>query len=265
MTEPRTLVIATLLLVAAVGVSAADDAKNGSAVEIEGATFGRLGDPAVVNPEEYKFSEAESRLWLADHLKNIAKPTQLKYDFVKNGTYEEGFTDVVLLNVKQLNADGSKNADMQFFTGERSQPFTPDNVTEIRGNPILGLYMRGDVHDMNRLTQGSWRYFQRRIKLALAESATVEPVEIEFGGKKFKADKIIITPYVKDPHGAQFKQLIGKRYEFTVSDAIPGTIYQIRTVVPGATDADAPLLEERLTLVQASPSGAAGTAAAGSP
>ena len=195
------------LLVAAGTVSAADGVDSGPVIESEGATFGRLGDSAAVNPEEYKFSAAESRLWLADHLRNITQPTRLKYDFVKSGTYEEGFSDVVLLNIKQLNDDGSKNADMQFFTGERSQPFSPDSVTEIRGNPILGLYMRGDVYDMNRLTDGSWRYFQRRIKLALSETATVEPVEIEFAGKKVKAEIIVITPYAKDPHAAQWATL----------------------------------------------------------
>lgn len=251
-----------IVLLLACGVVRAEDSADhgGSAVEVGGATIGRLGDPAAVNAEDYQFSEAESRLWFADHLKNITKPTRLKYDFVRSGTYEEGFSDVVLLDIKQVNDDGSKNADMQFFTGERAQPFSPDAVTDIHGNPVLGIYMRGDVFDMNRLTEGSWRYFQRRIKLALSAAATVEPVEIDFAGKKLKAERIVITPYLKDPHSAQFPQFTGKRYEFTLSDAVPGTLYQIRSVVPGASDGDAPLLEERLTLTQA---GAAGGTGAG--
>lgn len=254
MTDPGRLLVRWLipLLLAPVMVRAAGQVDDtGTAIEVDGATIGRLGDPAIIDDKEYKFSEAESRLWLADHLKNITQPIRLRYDFVKSGTYEDGFSDVVLLEIKQLNDDGSKNVDMQFFTGERSQPFSPDTVTEVRGNPVLGLYMRGDVYDMNRLTEGSWRYFQRRIKLALSQTATIEPVEIEFAGKKVKAERIVITPYAKDPHSAQFQQLTAKRYEFTLSDAVPGTIYQIRTVVPGVLDADAPLLEERLTLTQA--------------
>jgi hypothetical protein len=237
---------------------AAGDAAEGAGVELEGATIGRLGDPVAVNPDEYKFSDAESSLWQADHLQNILKPTRLKYDFVRSGTYEEGFSDVVLVDIKQLNGDGSKNADMQFFTGERAQPFSPETVTEIRGNPVLGVYMRGDVYDMSRITEGSWRYFQRRIKLALADAAVVEPVEINFAGKKIKAQRIVITPYAKDPHSAQFQQFTGKRYEFTLSNEVPGTLYEIRSVVPGASDADAPLLEERLTLTQVGAVGAAG-------
>lgn len=241
----RPLALATLLALGGT-VHAEDDA-----ITVPGATVGRLGDPAAVDSDSYEFSEAETKLWLVDHLQNISGPMRLKYDFVRGGTYEEGFTDIVLLDIKQVNADGTKNADMQFFTGERAQPFTPDNVTEIRGNPVLGLYMRGDVYDMNRLTDGSWRYFQRRIKLALADGATVEPVEIEFNGRKVKAERVVIMPYVKDPHGSAFQQFTGKRYEFTFSESVPGMLYEIHTVVPGAGDGAQPLLEERLTLTQA--------------
>ena len=261
MTELRRALLTALIPLLAVSVAtrAAGDTAN-TEVKVDGATIGRLGDPVAVDPDEYKFSEAETSLWLADHLQNISKPTRLKYDFVRSGTYEEGFTDVVLVDIKQLNGDGSKNADMQFFTGERSQPFPPDTVTEIRGNPVLGVYMRGDVYDMNRLTDGSWRYFQRRIKLALSEAAVVEPVEIEFAGRKVQAQRIVITPYVKDPHSAQFQQFTGKRYEFTLSKEVPGTLYEIRSVVPGASPADAPLLEERLTRTQVGSVGVAGAA-----
>lgn len=223
---------------------------DAGSLQVEGATFGRLGDPAAEVAEDFNFSEAETHLWLSDHLQNISNPTRLKYDFVRSGSYEDGFSDIVLLDIRQLNQDGTKNADMQFFTGDRAQPFSPDNVTEIRGNPVLGLYLRGDIFDMSRLTEGSWRYFQRRIKLALAQGAVVEPVEIEFNGKEVKAKRIVITPYRKDPHSGQFQQFVGKRYEFTLSDAIPGTLYEIHTVVPGATEGAAPLLEERLTLTQ---------------
>ncbi|MBI1733310.1 MAG: hypothetical protein HYR49_11170 [Gammaproteobacteria bacterium] len=244
---PALVPLALYLGVACAGDGAAADV---DAIGVDGATVGRLGEPVAVDEKEFKFSEAETQLWLADHLKNITQPMRLKYEFIKSGSYEEGFSDVVTLDIRKVNDDGTKNADMQFFSGERAQPFTPDSVTEIRGNPVLGLYLRGDVYDMNRLTEGSWRYFQRRIKLALSEAALVEPVEIDFLGRKVKARKIVITPYLKDPHSAQFEQFTVKRYEFTLSDAVPGTIYQIRTVVPGPGQGDAPLLEERLTLTR---------------
>jgi hypothetical protein len=249
--------ILTTLALWAVAAATEESGSGAGTVQVDGATIGRLGDPVAVDEKEYRFSEAETQLWLSDHLKNITHPVRLRYDFVKSGTYEDGFTDVVLLDIKQVNEDGTKNADMQFFTGERAQPFTPDNVTEIRGNPVLGIYLRGDVFDMSRLTEGSWRYFQRRIKLALSQAATLESAEFEFSGRKLNGTKIVITPYAKDPHSAQFQQFVTKRYEFTLSDSVPGTIYQIRTVVPGA-EGEPPLLEERLTLAPVNSGATAG-------
>lgn len=261
-TEMRRLFMPALVLLFSTAVPA-DEGSPGtgeedSVLRVEGATVGRYADPVGVDPDSFQFSEAETRLWLDDHLGNIRTPTRLKYDFVRSGTYEDGFTDVVLLDITKINADGTRDAEMQFFTGEREQPYTPDNVTEISGNPVLGVYMRGDVFDMNRMTDGSWRYFQRRIKLALAEAATVEPVEFEFAGRKIEGKRISIAPYVKDPHGAQFPQLARKRYEFTLSDAVPGTLFEIHTIVPGERDGDPPLLEERLTLTEVGGRPAAG-------
>lgn len=225
-------------------------AGEGDVIEVPGAIIGRMGDPATVDPAEYTFSEAESHLWLTDHLKNITRPTRLHYEFQKAGSYEEGFVDSVYLDIVAINADGTKNAEMQFFSGPRAQPFGEGNVTEITGNPVLGTYLGGDVQDMNRLTNGSWRYFQRRIKLAFAEAATVEPVKVDFQGRSVPAFRITITPYLQDPHRSEFEQFAGKRYEFVVSDEIPGGLYQIHTLVPGAEGATVPLLEETLTLRQ---------------
>src|SRR5690606_12368476 len=168
--------------------------------------------------------------------------------FQKTGSYEEGFTDSVFLDILEINPDGTRNADMQFFTGGRTQPFGPDNVKDITGNPVLGVYMRGDVHDMSRLTHGNWRYFQRSIKMAFAEGADVEPVIIDFAGHSLKGFKVSIRPYVNDPRRRLFEQFAEKRYEFILSDEIPGTIYQIHTIVPGPEGAKEPLIEETLTL-----------------
>jgi hypothetical protein len=218
----------------------------GDTTEVQGAMIGRYGEPVGVDPETFRFSEAEKKLWLGDHLANIGTPARLHYQFEKSGSFEEGFADSVYLDVLELNPDGTRNADMQFFTGDREQPFTPDNVTGITGNPVLGLYMRGDVHDMERLTNGSWRYFQRSVKLAFADAARVEPIEIEFGGRKLAAERISITPYAEDPRLRQFEHFNEKQYEFILSEQVPGTLYSIRTVIPG--DAAEPLIVETLTL-----------------
>ena len=215
------------------------------------ATVGRIGETEKL-PEGFQFSPAENRLWFSDHLQNVEKPIRLYYEFVKSGTQEDGFTDAVYLDIIKVNKDGTKNAVLDFFTAARRQAVNPDNVTNITGNPVLGIFMQGDVYEMNRLTEGSWRHFQKMIKIALRESAKVEPVDFEFQGKKCKGDKVSFSPYVKDPHRDSFEQFADKLYEFIFSDDIPGSLYQIRTVIPDTKDpGKEPLVEESLTLVEA--------------
>lgn len=250
---------ALAVLFAGVGssVSAADAgtrpadkaAAKGGTVQVQGGTIGRMGEPARVDSDTFKFSEAETQLWQTNHLKNIKHPTRLYYEFQKSGSYEEGFTDSVYLDILHVNQDGTKDADLQFLTGDRQQPYGGNNVTHITGNPVLMMYLDGDIHEMNRLTHGSSQYFQRRIKMAFASSAKVEPTTVHYDGKDVKAEKITVLPYIDDPHISQLEQFAKKRYEFILSDDIPGTIYQIRTVVPAKEEnAKQPLLEETLTL-----------------
>lgn len=229
-------------------------ADSSTAVNKEGeqndkAVIGRMGDSAVVDVDEFEFSLAERKLWLADHLQNVSKPTRLYYEFIKAGTYEEGFTDSVYLDILEINEDGSKNAQLEFFTADRSQKANQDNLVNITGNPVIGIYMQGDVVEMNRMTEGHWRYFQRRIKMAFSESAEITPVSIDFNGKVVEGEKIAINPYVKDPRRKDFEEFADKTYEFVFSDEIPGSLYQIKTVIPGNSGKDSEvLIEETLTL-----------------
>lgn len=213
------------------------------------AHIGRYGEVEEI-PEGFKFSDAEELLWRSDHLKNIEHPARLYYEFTKTGTYEEGFTDDVYLDIVRLNEDGTKNALLDFFTGERKQRFSEDNTYNITGNPVVGIYMQGDILEMNRLTEGHWRHFQKMIKIAL-RNAQVEPVTFEFNGSEYKGEKIFFSPYLDDPHRKDFTKFAEKSYEFILSEDIPGTLFQIRTVVPDNSQSQAdPLIEETLTLVE---------------
>ena len=247
-------VVCTLLFFSSIGFAEPDSEKAEEPRELTqeelDATIGRMGEAEVV-PEGFKFSDAENKLWFDDHLSNIDRPVRLYYEFVKTGSYEEGFTDAVYLDIIKINEDGTKNAVLDFFTAARKQTVSPDNVTNIRGNPVLAIFMQGDVNEMNRLTDGSWRHFQKMIKIALRESATVEPVSFDFNGKQVNGEKISFSPYLNDPHRNDFKKFAQKTYEFILSDDVPGGLYQIKTVTQNASEPDkGPLLEEVLTLVE---------------
>ena len=210
--------------------------------------LGRMGDPVQVDPEQHEFSRAETLLWMNDHLANIEGPVRLRYVFHKRGSMEEPFEDTVLLDVRELHEDGSKDVHLQFFPGTREQQTDfNDNLTKVRGNPVLGIYLQGDVYDMNRLTEGHWRYFHRKIKLALADTHETDQREVEWEGRSVSAEVVRIYPYSDDDkHGKDLQEFSGKFYEFIFSEAVPGSLYQIRTVVP-SLDGGEPLIEEILS------------------
>lgn len=254
-------IFAAIMAVAFASGSLAEDSKNritefevrDGEIELPGITIGGVGDPVAVDPEEFEFSPAEEKLWLTDHLSNIDSKGRLHYRFVRSGSYERGFTDSVYLDIIKLNDDGTRDTDLEFFTGERTMPARPDNLRGITGNPILGIYMQGDVYEMERLTGGSWRHFQRRIKMAFADGARVEDVTINHNGSELEGEKIIVRPYQDDPHRRDFKKFADKYYEFIFSEKIPGNLYQIKTVIPDSTNPEAgePLIQEKLTFHQA--------------
>src|SRR5918996_1432864 len=109
-----------------------------------------------------EFSQAERLLWLTDQLENIDRKGRLKYQVTREGSLGDGFTDTVELDIVDVRRDGMKSATIKVLTGERSQYVPPSDNTNV--NPVLGVYLQGDVLEMNRLTNGHWRYFQKLVR-----------------------------------------------------------------------------------------------------
>ncbi len=199
------------------------------------------------------FSPAETLLWRTDHLANIDKPSELRYQFTKRGLLEESIDDRVYLAVVNVHEDGMKDTEIDFFSGERKQFMPPQK--NVRGNPVLGFYLQGDVYEMDRLTEGNWRYFHRRLKYAFADGAEVTPITFDYNGSEVDGHQIRFAPYVNDPKRPLFEEYADKQYTIILSEQIPGSLYQIRTVVPGKTEdgleMGEPLIEETLTFVGA--------------
>ena len=206
---------------------------------------------------EGEFSEAEIRLWMTDHLKSIDRAMEIAYSFEKSGTLEPGFKDSITLTINAVNDDGSKAASVEFFEGERRLPI-PD-VAHATENPVLEAYLFGDVREMNRLTDQDgragerWRYFQRRIRLAAANAAVVEPFEFEFEDQTWNGHRIEFKPYVNDPKRNLFEKFAEKTYTVIACDDLPGYFYRIETQVPGEGGADnTPIVREVVQLVSIS-------------
>src|SRR5215470_10888270 len=80
-----------------------------------------LGFAASAAGAQDPISEAETLLFMTDHLKNVVPAATLSYEFKRTGVAESGFDDIVELRVRA--ADGAKSVSGAFFTGPRKLSF----------------------------------------------------------------------------------------------------------------------------------------------
>ena len=193
-------------------------------------------------------SEINNELFDKAHLKNIDQPGVLKYKFSKTSFVDGDRTDTIEMMVNNIRNTGRADTYFEFFTGENKRPYEPR--LDQRGNSVFVLFPEYDIHEMNRLTGGEWRYFQRLLRWSFAEGADKKQIEVDYNGKKVKAWQYIVQPYIKDPKNDRYKLYSSKYYIFTMSEEIPGEIYQLKTVVPDGKnwkEGDPVLVEEKVT------------------
>ena len=200
-----------------------------------------------------EISPAEKILFQSNHLHNVTSAQPLRYSYVHKDKSGPGFSDQVRVDVSAKGSDGSAAVSSHFLTGERQVALPALNGAQ--GNPVLLGFLERDISEMKRMTGGSTSYFRKRIRIALAEAASVEPVTVSYGGRQVQGKKIAIQPYLHDPMQEKMQQYLAKNYVFILSDDIPGSIYQIRSTVPALQQGDqkngAALIEETLTVAGA--------------
>ncbi|MHB0777149.1 hypothetical protein [Halomonas sp. WWR20] len=197
------------------------------------------GVMAAEEPEADGFSQANQLLFLNDHLSATDYPARYHYHFSRSGTPND-FEDEIVMEAR--NGDGqAKQVHLQYFSGERQQ-HVPD-IDNARGNPIIMMFLQRDVAEMSELTGGNWRYFQRQIKLALENSANVEAVTLDYNGNQVTGQRITLQPFAEErEHRGQLASYLDKTYRFTLSDEVPGSVYEMQASVPAHAD-EQPVVE----------------------
>lgn len=201
--------------------------------------------------QDIALSDAEKRLFTTDHLGTLPSTVSLRYEFAKSGTLEKAFRDEVVLSVgKSESKAAGRHVAVKFLTGDNKVEL-PD-LDDAKGNPIIMYFLEHDVREMQRITRGQSNYYRRRIRVALSDHATVRPVNFEYAGKSLQGTIIEVDPYRDDPVKQRFEKYANKRYTFTLSNDIPGGVYQMRTVMANAgaepTSGESPvMIEEVLT------------------
>lgn len=192
------------------------------------------------------YSPAERALFMTNHFAGAKPPLTLRYSFSRAGSMEEPFTDQVAVKLTARKDGKCCMADADFLTGARR--LSLPQVDEAQGNPVVLYFLERDIREMNRLTKGQQNYFRKRIRMAVYQGAQVQDVSVSFRGKTVPAREITVNPYLDDPLRVRFEKLANKTYVFTLSDAVPGGVYAIRTRIAGETADAAPLIAEEMLL-----------------
>lgn len=196
------------------------------------------------------FSEVNNELFDKAHLKNITQPGILHYEYKKESFIDGSREDTIDMTVTNIRNTGRRDTHFDFFTGSHNRPYLDrDNQ---QGNGVFVLYLEFDIHELDRLTGGDWAYFQRKIRWALAKGAEKKEVMFDYQGQQIKGFQYTIQPFVSDPKNKRYTLYANKYYIFTMSEAIPGEFYEIKTIVPDGKkwqEGDEVLTEETLTFI----------------
>lgn len=190
----------------------------------------------------------EHLVFNAHLLEDVREPAMLRYRFEVSGSLMgEPYEDEVLMDVREVAPDGAKVVHFDLFrdSPRRRQVGPVDAKLQ---NPLIIIFLQRDVAQMGNLTGGSPQYFRNQIRKAFMADVPAEPVEFELDGRTVQGQRIAIEPFKSDPNIGRFRQFQFKRYTFTVSDAVPGGLFEIATVTP-ETEEGTTALEESMTFV----------------
>ena len=189
-------------------------------------------------------SPAERLLFMQPHLANIRPPRTLRYAYVEEGGASGSIKDAMVVELRAGAAGACCNVSGSFMSGSRALRLP--EIEEARSNPALLYFLEHEVRRLQQQTKGQAAHFRRRIRLALAQSATISPTTIRWHGRDVAAQVVHIAPFIDDPYRSRFEEMSKKEYDFVMSDAVPGGVYQVLTQVPGTA------LRETLTLQETS-------------
>lgn len=195
---------------------------------------------------------ATALLFDANHLANITKGDPLTYRFERTVSdpklLGEAFADDIRLGVVNDGPSGTREVAVNVFTGERARP--EQRIDGMTGNPLLVVFLDRAVNNLSMLAGGNRPYLKQKIKMSLAERAKVEPVEIDYKGKKVAGSRVSVTPFVGDPNALKMMGYDGAVFQIVVSDAVPGHFVDFSSHYESPMK-DSPRLDERIRLAGA--------------
>lgn len=183
------------------------------------------------------------------HLANVSHPETLRYAYRRVGP--AAFTDIIAIQVKKINGDGSKQLAFDYLTGPH-HVFFPE-LERFHGNPLLMLALERDVVEMNQAIGVSKAFLRNRIRAAFFDSATVADTTVTFQGAPTPARVVTVRPFDREQRLERIPSLQAKTYTFVLADKVPGMIDEIRIDTPEDPALHAPAMSEQMTFAGVQP------------
>ena len=184
------------------------------------------------NPKE-EITEAETILFLSNHLEKNKLPLTLKYKLSGMGSIIKNYEEEIIIEIKKKKSGTLATGKLR--KNNKFETLKP--VKNPTSNPIILHFLEKDILEMKRLTGGQPNYFRKRIRTALAEGPKLSVSQQEFNGKKINVTEFTISPYKTDPlrfspGRGKYKKYSKKKYTFKMSKNVPGKVLEIETKIP---------------------------------
>ncbi len=183
--------------------------------------------PLAFGAESSQFSEAERRVFTDKHLAGLKDATTIEYSYQKRGSLEAVADDKIVLMIGAAKQPGGRSVKVQYLSGQRR--FELPDVQAAESNPVILFFLERETREMNRLTGGAARYYQKRIRMALAETAQLKPAKTKLGSREVAATEVHLAPYRDDPARLRYEKFADKTYVLTFSPEVPGGVVELRS------------------------------------
>ena len=188
------------------------------------------------------YSEAQRLLFSTPHLTNIKAAATLYYDFNQSGSVTREFDDEITLTITDISQDGGKDLEVSFLSGDNHRAYS--DIKGFRSNPLIMFFLQWDVEKMDSGSKVTHHYFRHLLRQAFLNNAESEEIKLDFEGRSVVAHKVTFKPLAGRQDDDSYKNYVRKHYEFILSDAVPGGIYSISTLIPSDTATDKTMSEQ---------------------
>lgn len=227
--------------------------RRGVLAALAAPALGAAGNTAEEEAARASLSPAQVLLFETPHLASVDPPLWLDYGFRREEAGKEPVVDTIRLAVRASpGREGKRDVSAEFLTGPRALQYPP--ASGFGGNPLLLFALDRDTRELSAATGGTAMWFRNRFRQALVAAAEPRPAEIEHDGRRLPATAVSLKPYAGEPRARRYQE---RRYEFVLSEALPGWVHAIRTELPAA-DGQAAVLESIVFAGTAPLSGGAG-------